>query len=136
MAKGKKYTQVNEEEFNRIRVMFDAGLKTGVIVSITERSPHTINNIRKSKTWEQYQQVLADLYEKRKAEREAAKDTQVPDLAEAMKKGDWEKKVAVPSETEVATTAITNKRSLERIATALERLADAWEAQPNKRRLF
>lgn len=114
---------VAEEDFAKVKALQAHGLTVKQIASITGWSSGATQIMHRFDTFEDYRnyRVKASTYVKRDAPKPAPSVTKAQD------------KAPVP---EVTTRSFTDSDNLERIATALERLADAWESSPKKTGLF
>ena len=108
---------VTEKDFMVVHKMADAKLDRKTISELSQWGKSTVGRILLFETYDEYLNHLKEL-----ADKQVVKPTPVG-------------KFTMPLDMDKAVEAITNPEPLERIATALERLADAWEQQP-KRGLF
>lgn len=120
-AKG-SWRKIRQDEYETIKMLLEAGVKTSTIARIQNRSANTIGKISKSTSLQDYRRTSAA--ERRKYSKVVVNP---PKSTEE-----------VPAETSVTQqgTGRPEVDSLERIANALERLADAWERKPEKKSSF
>lgn len=118
MAGKKGYKNLNEKEFYDIkRVLEVPGISRQQAADIVKRSYATVMVIQKHDTYEGYREEVRQTVAKSKARRAAELESIVP---------------ALPiNEVEVHIPA-SNEQALERIANALERMADAWDKEFGK----
>lgn len=113
---------LKQEEYDKIKYMVsDLNLKVSDVVSITKRSKSCITNIKASSSLEDYH--------------ETNRKRQLLSYAQRGLDGKGQplNQVEEPVDSPEPAPAPDN---LERIAVALERLADAWESQPKKKGIF
>jgi hypothetical protein len=114
---GKKgTTRFTKEEFNQIKTMNNEfGLSAKQIMSVTGRSSGTMSRVLSSNTWEDYRELIMQSNKKHYGPKNDAV-------------------TKAPQRTHLSEDSV----NLERIASALERLALAWEAHPQttKRSIF
>lgn len=115
-TKRKSYKKLNEAEFKSLKLLTDAGIKRSVVCRATGRSNDTIRRIESAKNFTDYRAITQAQLDKY--------TSPVPEPGEVL-----------PLEN-VVVASTPQPSELTRIADALERLANAWEAAPNKRRLF
>jgi hypothetical protein len=121
---------VTEKDFMVVHKMADAKLDRKTISELSQWGKSTVGRILLFETYDEYLNHLKEL-----ADRQTPKPTK-----EEMDKAIDElraKVTKIPTTIDIdkAVEDITNPEPMERIATALERLAEAWEQQP-KRGLF
>lgn len=132
----KKNWKFTEEEFTKTRNLLDMKLTVKQTAEVTGWSVPTISRTSLARTYQDYVDVTARYLTKSK-EKQAAKNVDQAEVEESQGQTVPE----APAETlgEMLTEDEAVKRSvntLERIAGALERLADAWESSPKKKGLF
>lgn len=128
MAENKnKYKQLQEPEYHKIKALCNAGLNDTQIVKIMERSKATISTVRRSTDFADYKRIVHTYSEQRMSYRQREEGKKIEEKIDT-------ENASHPVVTK--THAGTEATSLLRIANALERLADAWEAQPNKSGFF
>ena len=128
---GIKYHILSESEFTQIKVMQSAGLKNLQVQKVlgNNRTTSTIGRVSKFDNLESYRKAMVDKANQNKAKlKQAAPDK--PYFVQHYKFN--------PAEVEQSPSDNFSNVALElgRVASALERLADAWESSPTKRRLF
>lgn len=52
-----KYKHVTQKEYDQIKMLFEAGLNSTLVCNVTSRSKPTVLNIKKSTSFENYQQI-------------------------------------------------------------------------------
>jgi IS30 family transposase len=138
---GAKYKILDQQEFNTIRGLQSFGMTSKKIQEHLGNNRHTstINTLRNFDTLEEYRQHVRD----NKA-RSLAKAPKVVPMTPENTPLFESKTPDVPTglstegmiQPRPAATFSTTEMTLRRIASALERMADAWEAKPAKRRIF
>ncbi len=119
MAK-KQHKHLTEKDFDNIKTLLSTNLTTLQVSQLSQRSRTTVYAIRQADDFDAYKDIVRS-YTRNKTKKEPAEETVVE----------------APKEQEAQRTNFNpDSANLARIATALERLADAWESTPNKRRLF
>jgi hypothetical protein len=129
---GTKYKILTAQEFNQIKLLSASGLKPKQVQIALQngRSTGTINRAAKFDTLEEYRKSMTDrLHATNKAKADNS-GTKTPDAPVGLVKTDGY------IQPRPAATFSNTDMTLRRIASALERMADAWEAKPVKRRLF
>ena len=121
------WKHLHQQEYDTIKLLLSTGLSTRTVAEIKGRSYNTIHNIKKSESLEDYRKTVTAQTARNYARRTAAaKAESVPAKAEQTEE------VAVKGRTYFSEDSV----NLERIASALERLAEAWERQPEKKSIF
>lgn len=117
--KKKGYKTISEADFTTIKTLLDNKVSYQAIQRITGRAVSTVRRIEKTSSIKEYQDLTREwnLEMKKKRELHSAPTISTSEFNEH------------------TTTIVPETSELTRIALALERLADAWEASP-KRRLF
>jgi IS30 family transposase len=126
---GKKvraYKWLTAQEYTSIKALQASGCSNKVVCGATGRSQMTVKRIFDTDTFDDYRKLVEALSQK-KAVKTVVIDTPQP-----------------VNDPNGQTHTFTNEAALlerlanatEQIAIAVERLADAWESTPNKRRLF
>lgn len=114
-TKRKTFSQMTEAEFKSLKSLTNAGVKINVVSRATGRATgranDTVKRVSRATDFEHYRILTKE----QTAKYMNPATTHAPE----------------PSEEEVPQVS-----ELTRIADALERLAEAWESTPNKRRLF
>lgn len=111
--------RMNERDWNLVRTLRENGMKSKQVADITKRSSGTQAAIMESKDFADYQRLVAERakrWAKPKPIRGLDIETDEPELpqpAQVWQFGD-------------------ESNHLERIAVALERMADAWERKPDE----
>lgn len=120
MAKKTGYKSLTQEEFEKVKLLDGMGLTQVNIAKITGRSSATVSYICGADTFEDYKRNIRATYMKSAKYQTTvhAKQSVVPITDE----------VSMVVEEEL----LTDREYLKRIASALERMADAWEASPKK----
>ena len=131
-------TRLTRDEYDKIK-MLTTLIKSNVqIKSLVNRSTATISVIKKSTDFDDYTRIYREYAErapsKIAARAKAANDTVIQQPELDLK--EQEKKTEIKQETFFYTPTEQTAIELTRIANALERLADAWEASPSKKGLF
>lgn len=123
MAK-KKYTYLDETKFNKTLQLLDYGLSQTQVSKIIGCASSTVSRVHTSgaKTYLEWKAHLKQQREERLAKEQVEKAEPNP-IAEALAE-------AEPVRTHFSEDSV----NLDRIANALERLADAWEQSPAKRK--
>lgn len=148
------YKKMTEKEYNKIKALIDAGFsksQAGKLVTPV-RSAATCSYIGRSKNYEDYKRLVSENAERNRKLRarkgaEALTDlSQVPPVSQDKGEPEIEKPTPVTHKIESESVYQQNERlihatqqqtgALLRQAVAIERLADAWEAQPEKKGLF
>ena len=125
----KKYKQMNEKEFNKVKLLAEAGLSTGAISKVTGRACSTVSWVKRSDSFEHYRELTREYLEsRRKANEVEAAPVQA---TEPEAESDMQD---IIGKTFYYTPAEQTAVELTRIANALERMADAWESTPDKKR--
>ena len=120
------WKQMTPVEYDRVKQLIALKLTERQVIELTGRSTGTIHNIKNSDSWEDYKQRTRKQLETLKKK--------YPTLEDKNKRPEQETtsleagRVQVVAEHQTAT--------LERIAKAMERLADAWESSPKRKTLF
>lgn len=126
----KHWKKLNEKSFLLVKTLRNAGVKTKDIISISGISSGTVSKITRSETLADYvtmnRTYLSNRQPKPEEEIVVAEEESIENL--------FNKLNEVPSDGN--THFSEDSRNIARIATALERLADAWEAQPSKKKFF
>lgn len=129
-------TTLTNEDFKLIKKLLDLGVGTKEISNISKRSEGTIGAFKKVDTFEEYKTNLAVKYAKRKAEMNKPIKEFANGIFDQQKLTDSLDKLSIrPKEIPVVKEPVednTNEQLI-RIANALERLAVAWEKQPEKK---
>lgn len=142
--KVKAWTRLTQKEYDTIKTLLEADLPIAKVASIQDRAYSTVKAISVSNSMEDYLHGVNERAKRnkiraaeRKARRQAALETPVADEPEEIDLPPHLRPVEAEAEQErVKTHFSQDSVSLDRIATALERLADAWERQPEKKSLF
>ena len=108
-----KGTHLTEQDYKTAKALVDAGVSNSDVAKITRRSASTIGYIQRSTSFDNYKELVNIKHQKSLAKKQTDK---------------------TKTEPKQQPVVITEQSELTRIANALERLVDAWEAQP--RRLF
>lgn len=122
-----KYTNMTETEFNTIKALQTAGCSARIATKATGRSGFTVGAIFKADDFHTYKDNVTSkwknnpAYLKRQAENAPVQVSVLDEFEQLI------------NDTPALSTPEVH---MERIATALERLADAWENSPKKRSLF
>jgi hypothetical protein len=128
-TKGKRLTQ---DDYDQIKLLLAAGLKPSLVSEVSFRSHGTVNRIQQSKDFTDYKAELAKInavYHARANNRTAS-----PAEQEILNK--IEDPETPAGHVVQAPGMSLSEVQMERIANALERLADAWEAHPKRTGLF
>lgn len=125
-------TRINEAEYKRIKALLDAGVTPSQTAKVTSRSLATVHRIASSADHASYKREIVAVASKYNAKRKAG-GSPTKEALESLR----EKLPDAPAEKAIPDRPRFDENGLQlkRIADALERLADAWEASP-KRRLF
>lgn len=125
---GAKKTRLNQEAFDKVKLLQNAGVKTAMAVQITGLSSASVSRIFRFDTWNAYKTWRTEQTRKYYPEPKAKAPKSV--------------EVARQDNPSLGTEDITHQtewrtiKALNRIGDQLERLADAWEAQPTKSGFF
>jgi 3-dehydroquinate synthetase len=112
MAK-RKFKRLTEDDFNQIKLLLNTGLKTSQIMQITKRVNAVIVIAEKANTFAEYRQLMREKNDKEKKP--------------------VEEKVVANGETANSIVTMHDIMTiLEKINSNLERLADAWEKEPER----
>lgn len=117
--KKKGYKTLSEADFTTIKTLLDNKVSYLAIKRITGRAASTVKRIDQTSSLKEYKDLT------RKWNLEMAKKRELHSAPT----------MSTSEVNEHTTTIVPETSELTRIALALERLADAWEASP-KRRLF
>lgn len=126
---GVKKTRLTPETFNKVKMLQTAGVTTSMAVQISGLSQPSVNRIYRHNTWGDYKAWRDEQTRKYhpKPKTPAPASVEVP-------------RQDKPVETEELPPAVQNEwrtiKALNRIGDQLERLADAWEAEPKKTGFF
>lgn len=120
MAK-KSFKHITDQDFKSIKALLESGVSVSVVAKATGRAYTTVRAIYKTSTVEEYKMYVSEYHNKK---REVV-DTTPKHLPEELEVAEE------PQRTRFSSDSV----NLDRIATALERMADAWENKP-KRKLF
>lgn len=123
---GAKKTRLNQEAFDKVKLLQNAGVKTAMAVQITGLSSASVSRIFRFDTWNAYKTWRTEQTRKYHPEPKA----KAPKSVEVPRQDSEEPKAIFYTASEQSAIELT------RIANALERLADAWEAQPAKSGFF
>lgn len=124
MSKKFTWKKVSQAEFDQIKAMQNADISRTQVRKLTGRSYTVTSNIYRVKTLADYR-ALGQAQKQAKLERRIATEI-IPEIAP---------ETVVKPTAKVAAKGQQEKEALERIATALENLVDAWNNSP-KRRIF
>jgi hypothetical protein len=135
-TKGKRLSQ---EDYDQIKLLLAAGLKPSLVAEVSLRSHGTVNRIQQSRDFDEYKTELSKInaiYHARANNRKSSPAElevlkKIEDPNDVINEG-LDKLYGVPEMSLEERKVI----ALERQATALERLADAWEAHPKRTGLF
>lgn len=128
MATKTKRKMVDEKRFQYIKQFTELNLTTKQIVMVTGAGQATVDRIKKAKDFADYKNIIRARVETERAAKKAPKSIEVP-------RQDAPQEIAEDGtvrKTFFFTPAEQSAVELTRIANALERLADAWEAKPGK----
>lgn len=134
--KGTSWKAIAEKDIILIKTLSDAGLTRSKIQKITGRGAGTIISALEATNLEDYKRITRESRVKYQPEPQpVAKPVAEPavSIEEVMNGG--ETKQAEP-QAKFYTATEQGAIELTRIADALERLGDLWEATPTKRKLF
>lgn len=127
MKKGYKY--LTKEEFENMKLLQSAGLKAAMVIKVTKRSGGTVSAVFRSNTWEDYKKFNSE-YRKAKENKKAS-------ILQGVGTDKIEVASIIPEPKDEIGAKLAQscvvQDSLDRIAVALERLADAWEKTPSKK---
>lgn len=124
MSKKQSWTQLEQKEFNLVKDLQGAGLSISKAALVTKRSWGTIQMIYRNDTLDGYKQDVREQRYKYRADGAPVSRTSTPAA---------EEEVLAEEAPQTEVTKSLNETNLDRIATALERLADAWERQPERK---
>lgn len=128
--KTNKWKHITQDEFDTIKLLISAGLKLDMVASVQDRSYSTIVTINNSNTLEEYKQrVRAYTASKKNGNKPRTVASEASD-------NDTLQQSVVDSFIDELNAPAKQPETLERIAVALERLADAWERTPEKKSTF
>lgn len=122
-TKNKSWKHMSEQDFTIIKTLQNLGVSQTKIIKTTGRGSGTVQRAMAAETFEGYVELTRAF----NANRSTKPEVVVPTASDLTVEGHEEKYPALMNVTDV---------QLERIANALERMADAWEAAPAKRKLF
>ena len=71
----KKYKQMNEKDFNKVKLLAEAGLSTGAISEVTGRAHSTVNWVKRSDSFEHYRELTREYHESRRKANEVEAST-------------------------------------------------------------
>lgn len=114
--------RLTQEEFDKVKLLQQAAVGNSSAMRITGRSASTISRIYRAENYDEYTSALAEThpYVPAGGETKIVSSEDLPVFVKDIK--------SIPQDNLEAL--------LERIAVAAERMADAWESQPKKKRLF
>lgn len=138
MAKNEsKYEKLTPAEYDRIKLLQNAGINCTQASKIVGRAGSTTSRIYSSDSYEDYKSTLRET--NRKSQENRKKRLLAKKQAQSNQEADQEVKTATVMNLSTVTSENYDDKhnwevdQLERIAVALERLANAWEAQPKKK---
>lgn len=118
-----KWKNLTPAEFKKIKALLDAGVSRIQVSKIMERSTATVTMISRAGSFDEYLDIVRSYYKTKSV----AKQEEEAKVEETIDEVNAAKRVVLH------THEGTEATSLNRIANALERLADAWEASPKKK---
>lgn len=121
--------RMTEEDFLQVRQLLDMGLKAKQVAVIVHWSVPTIARVQLARTYSEYLEIVrayAAVSAANRSKKAGQEDTGDED---AHNQPEEESVTATP-------VGVTHHDPIERIAAAMERLADAWESSPKKKGLF
>lgn len=125
-----KFRNVNEEEFNRLKVLTNLDLKNKDIQKIANRGYMIVCKVEQAKDFNDYLELTKQESKKHIAKKLAKIGTEsTQELEEITKEMTLQ---TLPDESETHRMVV----ALEKIAQATSRLADAWEAAPKSKSFF
>lgn len=120
----RSWKKLTQEEYDHIKLLAASGVKMATIAEIQKRAYGTISRVVNSKSLTGYHEEIRGYAQAKKAARtpkqDSVREIELPPFLRE-------------DEPQVTTQSFTMRQNVERIATALERLADAWERQPEKK---
>ena len=131
MSKG--YKHLSTDEFKQAKLLQQAGLSANLSAKTMKRSPSVMSAIYKADSFDEYKANARDSIQRSYVNRGLTPQGKMPEEASATVESMLEDG---KSEDAVDTQTNDDSHNLARIASALERLADAWENTPKKRSLF
>ena len=123
-----KNTAMTEVEFKNIKKMQELGIKAGAVANLVQRSSSTIYAIYRNDTLDDYINEMRVKIAEREARRKNGQANQQDTKAEPATEDEPTNEPL--TQAPIKTYFSEDSLNLQRIATALERLADAWERQP------
>lgn len=120
-----KRKRITQEDYDQMKLLLAAGLKPSLVGEVCQRSHGSVNRVMRSASYEDYRESLTKMNKVYHAKADAKSTAPVEQEA-----------TSEPEQDLMTTKAYTADETLERIASALERLAEAWEAQPRKNNFF